>query len=72
MSRIIIEYNPKLTKRAEKLIRNNVTESMRSNDESSAQYDIDMVADLLEEYDEYEDFELINKIREEGVHFIEF
>ena len=72
MSRIIIEYNPKLTKRAEKLIRNNVTESMRSNDESSAQYDIDMVADLLEEYDEYKDFELINKIREEGVHFIEF
>ena len=72
MSRIIIEYNPKLTKQAEKLIRNNVTESMRSNDESSAQYDIDMVADLLEEYDEYEDLVLINKIREEGVHFIEF
>ena len=72
MSRIIIEYNPTLTKKAEKLIRNNVTESMRSNDESSAQYDIDMVADLLEEYDEYEDLVLINKIREEGVHFIEF
>jgi hypothetical protein len=72
MSRILIEYNPPLSMVAQKLIRDNITESMRSNDETSAQYDIDMVAELLEEYDEYEDLELINKFREEGVHYIEF
>jgi hypothetical protein len=72
MSRILIEYNPPLTIVAQKLIRDNITESMRSNDETSAQYDIDMVAELLEEYDENEDLELINKFREEGVHYIEF
>jgi hypothetical protein len=72
MSRILIEYNPPLSMVAQKLIRDNITESMRSNDETSAQYDIDMVAELLEEYDENEDLELINKFREEGVHYIEF
>jgi predicted house-cleaning noncanonical NTP pyrophosphatase (MazG superfamily) len=72
MSRILIEYNPPLTIVAQKLIRDNITESMRSNDETSAQYDIDMVAELLEEYDKHKDLELIDKLREEGVHYIEF
>jgi predicted house-cleaning noncanonical NTP pyrophosphatase (MazG superfamily) len=72
MSRILIEYNPPLSMVAQKLIRDNITESMRSNDETSAQYDIDMVAELLEEYDKHKDLELIDKLREEGVHYIEF
>ena len=80
MGRIIVEYNPPLTKVVEKIIRNEVTPSMISNDETSCQYDISMVIDCLEEVvnqgleevDVTNDLNNIRVFEEEGVHYIEF
>ena len=80
MSRIIVEYNPRLSLRVEKVIRNEVTPSMVSNDEMSCQYDIGMVKISLDEVfqqgiedmDIEDDLKLINQLIEEGVHFLEF
>jgi len=80
MGRIIVEYNPPLTKVVEKIIRNEVTPSMISNDETSCQYDISMVIDCLEEVvkqgleevDVTNDLNSIRVFEEEGVHYIEF
>ena len=72
MSRIIIEYNPNLTVIAQRTIEKFVTPSMTSNDESSSQYDIDMVAETLEENKLIEDLSLVNQLREENVNYIEF
>lgn len=80
MSRIIVEYNPPLSKVVEKIIRNEVSPSMVSNDETSCQYDISMVAECLDEVFEQgleeveveNDLKLINQLIEEGVHYIEF
>lgn len=80
MGRIIVEYNPPLTKVVEKIIRNEVTPSMISNDETSCQYDITMVIDCLEEVvqqgleevDVTNDLNNIRVFEEEGVHYIEF
>lgn len=72
MSRIIIEYNPNLSAIGTKTIEETITPSMTSNDGSSNQYDIDMVAESLEENNLIDDLSLINQFREEGVHYIEF
>lgn len=80
MSRIIVEYNPPLSKVVAKIIRNEVSPSMVSNDETSCQYDISMVAECLDEVFEQgleeveveNDLKLINQLIEEGVHYIEF
>ena len=72
MSRIIIEYNPNLTAIAIHTIEKFVTPSMTSNDESSNQYDIDMVAETLEENKLIKDLSLINQLREENVNYVEF
>ena len=72
MSRIIIEYNPNLTAIAQQTIEEFVTPSMTSNDDSSNQYDIDMVAETLEENKLIKDLSLINQLREENVNYIEF
>ena len=72
MSRIIIEYNPNLTAIAQQTIENFVTPSMTSNDESSNQYDIDMVAETLEENKLIKDLSLVNQLREENVNYVEF
>ena len=80
MSRIVVEYNPPLSKVVEKIIRNEVSPSMVSNDETSCQYDISMVAECLDEVFEQgleevnveNDLKLINQLIEEGVHYIEF
>ena len=80
MSRIVVEYNPPLSKVVEKIIRNEVSPSMVSNDETSCQYDISMVAECLDEVFEKgleevnveNDLKLINQLIEEGVHYIEF
>ena len=72
MSRIIIEYNPQLSVITQKLIEANITPSMSSNDESSHQYDIDMVAELLEENNRIDDLTIINQYREDDVNYIEF
>lgn len=80
MSRIIVEYNPPLSMTIQKIIRNEVSASMISNDETSCQYDISMVSDCLnevfdqgkEDTDIDKDLELIAKLIDEGVHYIEF
>ena len=80
MSRIVVEYNPPLSKVVEKIIRNEVSPSMVSNDETSCQYDLSMVAECLDEVFEQgleevnveNDLKLINQLIEEGVHYIEF
>lgn len=71
MSRIIIEYNPNLSAIGSKAIEDAITPSMTSNDSSSNQYDIDMVAECLEENNLIDDLSTINQLREEGVHYIE-
>ena len=80
MSRILIEYNPKLSDKICRIIRNEVTASMVSNDEMSCQYDISMVKKCLddvfeqglEDVDIEESLELIDTLIKEGVHYIEF
>ena len=80
MGRIIVEYNPPLSSVVQKIIRNEVTPSMVSNDETSCQYDISIVDQCLsevfeqglEEVDVENDLRLISELIEEGVHFLEF
>lgn len=74
MSRIIVEYNPNLSKEVEKIIRENVTASMTSNDESTCQYAIEQCEDAILEYDDvYEDdLNTIRQLISEGVHYLEF
>lgn len=72
MSRIIVEYNPTISVESQKLIRDNITPSMVSNDETSCQYDISMVADLILDFDHTKDVHYINDLINEGVHYIEF
>jgi hypothetical protein len=75
MSRFIVEYNPPISEETQKLIRNEVTHSMVSNDETSFQYEISQVADAIEALDDLgnqKDLLLINDLINEGVNFIEF
>jgi hypothetical protein len=75
MSRIVVEYNPAISVETEKLIRDNITPSMVSNDETSCQYEISMVADLLIKEDELvnvKDLHYINDLINEGVSYLEF
>lgn len=75
MSRIVIEYNPPLSIDSQKLIRKEITHSMISNDETSCQYEINMVADLLlaqEEMANQKDLHMINDLIIDGVSYIEF
>ncbi len=73
--RIIVEYNPEISEETKVLIRYKVTPSMISNDETSGQYEISQVADVLEELNDLgnqKDLLLINDLINEGVHYIEF
>jgi hypothetical protein len=75
MSRIIVEYNPEISAETRVLIRYKVTPSMVSNDETSGQYEISQVADVVEAQGEMtnnKDLLLINNLINEGVHYIEF
>jgi hypothetical protein len=80
MSRVIVEYQPPLSVRVQKLIRNEVTPSMVSNDETSCQYEISFVKDCLDDiveqgmqdFDLTDDLKLINQLIKEGVHYLEF
>lgn len=79
MGRIIVEYNPALSERVQRIIRNEVTPSTVSNDETSCQYDISIVDQCLSEvFDQgmedieiEDDLNLISQLIEEGVHYIE-
>lgn len=72
MSRILIEYCPEISEEAMKCIACDVTPSMSSNDGDSHQYDIDMVAECLEENNLIDDLSTVNQLREENVNYIEF
>jgi hypothetical protein len=74
MSRVIVEYNPAISVETQKLIRSSVTPSMISNDETSCQYEISIVADVVEAQGEMtnnKDLLFINDLINEGVHYIE-
>jgi hypothetical protein len=74
MSRVIVEYNPEISKSTEQLIKDNVTPSMISHDSTTSQYEINMVADIVEAQGEMtntKDLFLINDLINDGVHFIE-
>lgn len=74
MSRILIEYQPfGLSTISKMLIRSTITASMIAGDSSTSQYDIDYIAKVLEENIEMmeSDLKIINKLRKEGVSFIE-
>jgi hypothetical protein len=74
MSRVIVEYNPEIAKSTEQLIKDNVTPSMISHDSTTSQYEINMVADIVEAQGEMtntKDLFLINDLINDGVHFIE-
>jgi hypothetical protein len=75
MSKIIIEYNPTISKETEQLIRNDVTASMVSLDETSCQYEISHVMDVLEQRGDLcnqKDLHYLNDLVIEGVSYIEF
>lgn len=75
MSRVVVEYNPPISHETQKVIREEVTPSMISNDETSCQYEITAVADVLIELEELgntKDLFLINDLINQGVHYIEF
>ena len=75
MSRIVVEYNPPISHDTQKVIREEVTPSMVSNDEKSCKYEISAVADVLidlEELGNTKDLFLINDLINQGVHYIEF
>jgi hypothetical protein len=72
MSRIIVEYNPDLSGEAKKLIRNNCTPSMTSNDGDSSQYNIHFIlADLFRELP-VEDKIVIQALSADNVEYLEF
>jgi hypothetical protein len=75
MARVVVEYNPAISEETQNLIRRGITPSMVSNDETSCQYEISMVADIVEAQGEMtnnKDLFLINDLINEGVHFVEF
>ncbi len=75
MSRVVVEYSPAISVETQKLIRRGITPSMVSNDETSCQYEISMVADIVEGQEEMtnnKDLLFINDLINEGVHYIEF
>ena len=73
--RIIVEYNPSISKHAKRSVFSNITPSMSSNDEDSHQYPIGLVVEVLEGENEEDlfkkDIELLNELMKEGVHYIE-
>ena len=78
MSRILIEYQPfGLSTISKVLIRSCITPSMISTmeavEETTSHYDIDSIIRLLEENEKVlkSDLKIINKLRKEGVAYIE-
>lgn len=73
MSRVIVEYNPEISMKAKLFIRETVSPSMVSMDESTSQYAIDMCYETLQESDIcFKDQEMIASLANENVHYLEF
>ncbi len=73
--RFSVEYNPSISKNAERLIRAEITPSMTSEDGDSSQYPIDFVLESLEEDNQdgvfNQDIEILKQLLEEDVAYIE-
>lgn len=70
-----VEYNPNLSRHAERLIKSEVTPSMTSTDETSSQYPIDFCIDSLERENTDElfnqDINYLKELSEDDVTYIE-
>ena len=83
MSRLIVEYHPQISVRTQHLIKNEITPSMISNDETSGQYEISIVKEMLQEtleglieqkmedFDLSDDIKIVDELIELGVDYIE-
>jgi hypothetical protein len=73
MGKVIIEYMPELSNEAVKIIKENVTYSMISIDETTCQYDVDRCIETLEIYDDVYSGDLwkINELILDGVSYLE-
>jgi hypothetical protein len=73
--RFTVEYNPTLSKHAERLIRAEITASMISHDKRSSQYPIDFCIKELEKENQdgvfKHDISYLRIISEENVTYIE-
>jgi hypothetical protein len=73
--RFSVEYNPSISKNAERLIRAEITPSMTSEDGDSSQYPIDFVLESLEEENQDEmfnqDIAYLKQLSDEDVAYIE-
>jgi BioD-like phosphotransacetylase family protein len=73
--RFSVEYNPSISKNAERLIRAEITPSMTSEDGDSSQYPIDFVLESLEAENQDEvfnqDIAYLKQLSEEDVAYIE-
>ena len=72
MNIIKVAYMPELSNTSIEQIQSNVTPSMISNDESTCQYEISQVLEILKHYDSNEfDIALIEELVDLGISFIE-
>jgi hypothetical protein len=73
--RFSVEYNPSISKNAERLIRAEITPSMTSEDGDSSQYPIDFVLESLEAENQDEmfnqDITYLKQLSDEDVAYIE-
>jgi hypothetical protein len=73
--RFSVEYNPSISKNAERLIRAEIIPSMTSEDGDSSQYPIDFVLESLEAENQDEmfnqDIAYLKQLSEEDVAYIE-
>lgn len=73
--RFSVEYNPSISKNAERLIRAEITPSMTSEDGDSSQYTIDFVLESLEAENQdgvfNQDIKILKQLLEEDVAYIE-
>lgn len=73
--RFSVEYNPSISKNAERLIRAEITPSMTSEDGDSSQYPIDFVLESLEAENQdqvfNQDITYLKQLSDEDVAYIE-
>lgn len=73
--RFSVEYNPSISKHAERFIQSAITPSMTSEDGDSSQYPIDFCVESLEEENQDEvfnqDIAYLKQLSDEDVAYIE-
>ena len=70
MSRVIVEYMPRISPEGRRNIGDNVSHSMESHDGETFQYAIEQCIEALAGYGE-DDYVLLKELEGDGVHFIE-